>query len=69
MCPNCTDMRYLILSLLLASGLKASAQVPDYVPTDGLSAWYDFNANLIDGSGNSNDAQNHGATSARSLGQ
>ena len=62
MCPNCTDMRYLILSLLLASGLTASAQVPDYVPTDGLSAWYDFNANLIDGSGNSNDAQNHGAT-------
>ena len=38
------------------------AQVPDYVPTDGLSAWYDFNANLIDGSGNSDDAQNHGAT-------
>ena len=62
MCPNCTDMRYLLLSLLLALGLSASSQIPDYVPTDGLSAWYDFNANLIDGSGNSNDAQNHGAT-------
>ena len=24
------------------------AQAPDYVPTDGLSAWYDFNANLIE---------------------
>ena len=55
-------MRYLLLSLLLVLGLSASSQAPDYVPTDGLSAWYDFNANLIDGSGNSNDAQSHGAT-------
>ena len=43
MCPNCTDMRYLLLSSLLALGLTASSQVPDYVPTDGLVAWWDMN--------------------------
>ena len=42
MCPNCTDMRYLFLSSLLALGLTASSQIPDYVPSDGLVAWFDF---------------------------
>jgi uncharacterized protein (TIGR02145 family) len=36
-------MRYLVLSSLLALGLTASSQVPDYVPTDGLVAWWDMN--------------------------
>jgi len=52
MCPNCTDMRYLFLSSLLALGLTASSQVPDYVPTDGLVAWFDFGNGLEDQTGN-----------------
>ena len=61
MCPNCTDMRYLLLSLLLASGLTASAQVPDYVPTDGLVAWYPFSGNADDQSGNELNGSVNGA--------
>jgi hypothetical protein len=33
----------------------AHAQVPDYVPTEGLVAWYPFNGNANDESGNGND--------------
>ena len=51
MCPNCTDMRYLFLSSLLALGLTALSQIPDYVPIDGLVAWYPFDGSLIDASG------------------
>ena len=39
----------------VALGLNLSAQVPDYVPTDGLVAWYPFNGNANDESGNGND--------------
>ena len=36
--------------------LNSIAQnVPDYVPTDGLVAWYPFNGNANDESGNGND--------------
>ena len=52
MCPNCTDMRYLLLSLLLVLGLSASSQVPDYVPSDGLVAWYGFANSGLEGTGN-----------------
>lgn len=45
MCPNCTEMRYLFLSSLLALGLTASSQIPDYVPSDGLVAWWNMNGN------------------------
>ena len=64
MCPNCTDMRYLFLSSLLALGLTVSAQIPDYVPADGLVAWYPFNGNASDESGNGNDGEVAGATIA-----
>ena len=62
MCPKCTDMRCLLLSLLLALGLSASSQIPDYVPTDGLVAWYPFNGNANDESGNGHDGDVNGAT-------
>ena len=52
MCPNCTTMRYLLLSSLLALGLTASSQVPDYVPSDGLVAWYGFANSGLEGTGN-----------------
>jgi len=39
----------------VALGLNLSAQVPDYVPTEGLVAWYPFNGNANDESGNGYD--------------
>ena len=40
---------------------EAIAQnLPDYVPTDGLVAWYPFNGNANDESGNGNNGQNNG---------
>jgi len=38
------------------------AQVPSYVPTNGLVAWYPFNGNANDESGNGNNGINNGAT-------
>jgi hypothetical protein len=35
--------------------LPAAAQVPAYVPTDGLVGWWPFNSNANDESGNGND--------------
>ena len=37
------------------------AQVPTYVPTDGLVAYYPFNGNANDESGNGNNGTNNGA--------
>ena len=54
-------MRYLLLSSLLALGPTASSQIPDYVPTDGLVAYYPFNGNPNDVSGNNHHAENDGA--------
>ena len=45
-------MRYLLLSSLLALGLTVSAQIPEYVPTDGLIAWYGFANSGLEGTGN-----------------
>ena len=36
--------------------------VPDYVPSDGLVAWWPFNGNANDESGNGNDGEINGAT-------
>ena len=38
------------------------AQVPNYVPTNGLLAWYPFTGNSNDVSGNANNGTNNGAT-------
>ena len=57
-------MRIKLMTLCMALGclcLNAFAQVPNYVPTDGLVAWYPFNGNANDGSGNGNDGENEGA--------
>jgi hypothetical protein len=42
--------------------LPAAAQVPAYVPTDGLVGWWPFNGNANDESGNGNDGTVNGAT-------
>ena len=48
-------MKRLIALMMCAVSLGAAAQLPDYVPADGLVAWYPFNGNAIDESGNGND--------------
>ena len=51
------------LFLLLIFVLQnVQAQVPSYVPTNGLVAWYGFNSSPNDDSGNNNHAVNNGAT-------
>ena len=47
--------------LLAASCLTAVGQVPDYVPADGLVAWFPFNGNALDESSNGHDAVVEGA--------
>jgi uncharacterized protein (TIGR02145 family) len=57
-------MRYvstLFAFSLLSVGL---AQVPEYVPSEGLVAWYPFNGNAQDESGNGHHAAIDGATLA-----
>jgi len=56
--------KLLTIIFAVALGLNLSAQVPDYVPTDGLVAWYPFNGNANDESGNgfNGDAHNTIAT-------
>jgi hypothetical protein len=44
--------------------IPAAAQVPAYVPTDGLVGWWPFNGNANDESGNGNDGVVNGATLA-----
>ena len=54
-------MNRLFLLLFGAMSLVAHAQVPDYVPTDGLVAWYPFNGNANDESGNAFHGEINGA--------
>lgn len=42
--------------------LSLSAQVPGYVPTQNLRAWWSFSGNTNDQSGNGNNLTNNGAT-------
>lgn len=42
--------------------ISTFAQVPSYVPTNGLVAWYSFNGNANDETGNGNDGVVNGAT-------
>ncbi|MFN5620161.1 MAG: LamG-like jellyroll fold domain-containing protein [Flavobacteriales bacterium] len=51
-----------IFSLVLC--LTLSAQIPTYVPTDGLVGWWPFNGNANDESGNGNHGVVNGATLA-----
>ena len=53
---------FLLLIATLATTFTASAQLPSYVPTDGLVAWYPFNGNANDESGVSANGQVFSAT-------
>src|SRR5436190_3274596 len=54
-------MKKIILPLLLLVFFHAYAQLPSYVPANGLIAWWGFNGNANDESGNNNNGTNNGA--------
>ena len=56
--------RYIFLTLTLCffGVINTYSQVPSYVPTDSLVAWWPFSGNAIDSSGNSNNGTVNGAT-------
>jgi hypothetical protein len=53
---------FLTLALVLCLGAFASAQIPSYVPPNGLVGWWPFNGNANDESGNGNHGTVNGAT-------
>jgi len=55
-------MKKLLFALLVLSVFTVNAQVPSYVPTNGLVAYYPFNGNANDASGNGNNGVVNGAT-------
>lgn len=50
-------------SVILLHDTKLTAQVPNYVPQNGLIAWYSFNGNANDLSGNNHHGTLHNVTS------
>ncbi len=54
-------LQFLFISFVLIS-LIGKAQVPTYMPTGGLVAWYPFNGNANDESGNGNNGIVNGAS-------
>jgi hypothetical protein len=57
-------MKNLLLTAIAIFGLATItlAQVPNYVPTNGLVGWWPFNGNANDESGNGNNGTVNGAT-------
>lgn len=55
-------MKRLLTLCALLTGLTTQAQLPSYVPTDGLVGYWGFNGNANDESGNGNDGVVNGAT-------
>jgi hypothetical protein len=56
------NLYVLACALCTLLSLPAVAQVPAYVPTDGLVGWWPFNGNANDESGNGNDGTVNQAT-------
>jgi uncharacterized protein (TIGR02145 family) len=54
-------MKNLVAVLFAVLSLNALSQIPDYVPTDGLVAWYPFDQNFQDESDFGNDAVENGS--------
>lgn len=50
----------LVILVTLFLNLQLLAQLPSYLPTNGIVAWYSFNGNANDESGNGNNATNYG---------
>jgi hypothetical protein len=55
-------MKTLILLFSVIFTTMSFAQVPNYVPANGLVGWWPFNGNANDESGNGNNGTNNGAT-------
>lgn len=55
-------MKTLILLFSVLFTTMSFAQVPSYVPTNGLVGYWPFNGNANDESGNGNNGSNNGAT-------
>ena len=55
-------MKTLILLFSVLFTTMSFAQVPNYVPSNGLVGWWPFNGNANDESGNGNNGTNNGAT-------
>ena len=55
-------MKTLILLFSVLFTTMSFAQVPSYVPANGLVGWWPFNGNANDESGNGNNGTNNGAT-------
>jgi hypothetical protein len=57
------NTKYKLLIALISLGFNFSyAQLPSYVPSNGLLAWFGFNNNSSDLSGNNNNASNNNVT-------
>jgi hypothetical protein len=55
-------MKLTITTLLLLISTISFAQIPSYVPSNGLVGWWPFNGNANDESGNGNNGTVNGAT-------
>jgi metal-sulfur cluster biosynthetic enzyme len=55
-------MKKLLIILIISLTSSAIAQLPSYVPTNGLIGWWPFNGNANDESGNGNNGTVNGAT-------
>ena len=51
----------LLFALAIATSINSNAQLPSYVPSNGLTAWYSLDGTATDASGNSNHGIVHGA--------
>ena len=51
----------ILILIIVTLPVLVSAQLPSYLPTNGLVAWYPFNGNANDESGNGNDGVVNGA--------
>jgi hypothetical protein len=58
-----TQSLHLVFMLCLLASL-CNAQLPSYLPTNGLVAWYPFNGNANDESGNGNNGEVNGAVTS-----
>jgi sugar lactone lactonase YvrE len=52
---------FLLSTFILLFAFSKSQTIPAYLPTNGLVAWYPFNGNANDESGNGNHGNNNGA--------
>ena len=50
-----------LVSCFAVLSLSSAAQIPNYIPNDGLVAWWPFNGNANDESGNNNNGSVLGA--------